>query len=273
MSGEATPVGGFLGTPNEAKASAGAGILRDIAVGGLAGLFAGVIIGGVGGRIAMRLAAVIVPGATGLATENGQRVGDVTLAGTLALLFFGGVLAGVVAGAIWVVARPWLPSGRRERLLASIVLALAFGTILLIEADNPDFLLLRHHPVVVGMLVLLIAITGPAVVLADAWLDRRLPVPRSLRRPSAAAYAVVAAIGTLFTVGLTIPAMAQTNALVTFALACVGLTTVLVWVERLSGTDRPTPDLARLGRVVLIAAVAIGLGTALVEIAGAFGLS
>jgi len=69
------------------------------------------------------------------------------------------------------------------------------------------------------------------------------------------------------------PAMAQTNALVTFALACVGLTTLLVWVERLSGTDRPTPDLARLGRVVLIAAVAIGLGTALVEIAGAFGLS
>jgi hypothetical protein len=272
MGGEGTRTGDFLATPNEAKGSAGAGILRDIAVGGLAGLFAGVIIGGIGGRIVMRLAAMIVPDAAGLATENGEIVGAVTLPGTLALLFFGGVLAGVVAGTIWVVARPWLPPGRRERLFASIVLALAFGTILLIEADNPDFLILRHHPVVVGMLVLLIAITGPAVALADAWLDGRLPVPLSLRRRSAAAYAVVAAIGALFTIGLTIPAMVQTNALVTFALACIGLTTLLVWVQRLGGTDRPTPDLARLGRIVLIAAVAIGLGTALVEIAGAFGL-
>lgn len=273
MSGEATQSTDFVGSANGARNAAVAAILRDIAVGGLAGLFGGVIIGGVGGRMVMRLAAMIVPDAAGTATQNGELIGAVTLPGTLALLLFGGVLAGVVAGTIWVVARPWLPSGRRERLLASIALALAFGTILLIEADNPDFLILRHHPVVVGLLVLLIAVTGPAVALADAWLDHRLPVPVSLRRPSVAAYATIAAIGAFLTVGLTIPAMVQTNALVAFALACVGLTTLLVWVERLGGTDGPTPDLARLGRVVLIAAVVIGLGSALVEIAGALGLA
>ena len=40
-------------------------ILRDIARGGLAGLAVGVVVGGLGGRLAMRLIALLVPEATG----------------------------------------------------------------------------------------------------------------------------------------------------------------------------------------------------------------
>ena len=37
-------------------------VLRDIARGGFAGLIVGVLVGGIGGRVAMRLAAIAVPG-------------------------------------------------------------------------------------------------------------------------------------------------------------------------------------------------------------------
>ncbi len=260
--------------PSAERRAAVEGMLRDIATGGLAGLIAGVVVGGVGGRLVMRLAAILVPASVGRFTENGARIGAVTLEGTLLLLLFGGALAGVVAGTIWVVVRPWLPAARRDRVLASIPLALAFGTPLLIGPDNPDFVVLRHDPVVVGSLVVLVALIGPAVVLADAWLDRRLPIPGPDSGLSVVAYASIAAIGSAFAVALTIPALADIGgAPVTLALICVGLITLLVWARRLGGEARPTRALARIGRGVLVAAAAIGLAVATVDIGGALGLT
>ena len=84
-------------------------ILRDIARGGLAGLAVGIVVGGIGGRLAMRLIALLIPESTGRFTENGARIGDITLGGTFALLLFGGVFAGIFVGTIWVVVSPWLP--------------------------------------------------------------------------------------------------------------------------------------------------------------------
>ena len=84
-------------------------ILRDIARGGLAGLAVGVVVGGIGGRLAMRLIALLIPESTGRFTENGARIGDITLGGTFAVLLFGGLFAGIFVGTIWVVVSPWLP--------------------------------------------------------------------------------------------------------------------------------------------------------------------
>ena len=69
----------------EARARRGAAerdLLRDIAVGSLAGLIAGLVVGGVGGRVVMRLAALLAPEAVGRFTENGFRIGTITLQGS-----------------------------------------------------------------------------------------------------------------------------------------------------------------------------------------------
>jgi hypothetical protein len=58
-------------------------VLRDIARGGIAGALVGIVVGGLGARLAMRLAAILHPDAVGALTENGNRIGDVTMGGTL----------------------------------------------------------------------------------------------------------------------------------------------------------------------------------------------
>ena len=69
----------------------------------------------------MRLAALLVPDSVGAFTENGNRIGDITVGGTLALIVFIGLFFGAVAGSLWVVLRPWLPAARGARALASIL--------------------------------------------------------------------------------------------------------------------------------------------------------
>ena len=103
-------------------------VLRDIARGGIAGLLTGIVVAGIGGRIVMRLAALVVPEATGRFTENGNRIGTITLDGSLALVVFVGLFFGVVAGSLWVVIRPWLPLSALARSLVTLPIAVALGT-------------------------------------------------------------------------------------------------------------------------------------------------
>src|SRR5258707_748499 len=75
-------------------------VLRDIARGGIAGIVVGFLIAGLGGRLVMRLATIRHEDAVGVFTENGEVIGHITLNGTLALMTFGGLGAGLLAGAI-----------------------------------------------------------------------------------------------------------------------------------------------------------------------------
>ena len=98
-------------------------ILREITRGGLAGLIAGIFVAGIGGRLVMRLAALLVPESAGNLTENGNRIGDITAGGTFALILFVGLFFGVAAGSLWVVLRPWLPTTSSARALVSVPIA------------------------------------------------------------------------------------------------------------------------------------------------------
>ena len=64
-------------------------VLRDIARGGISGVAAGIVVSGLGGRLVMRIAALLHPDAVGALTENGNRIGDITVGGTLSLVLFG----------------------------------------------------------------------------------------------------------------------------------------------------------------------------------------
>ncbi|HEX6869192.1 MAG TPA: hypothetical protein VF119_10330 [Candidatus Limnocylindrales bacterium] len=246
-------------------------ILREIAVGGLAGLVVGILLGGIGGRLVMRFAALVVPESVGAATENGTIVGDITVAGTLALIVFVGLFAGALAGSIWVTIEPWLPVAYGLRALVSIPIAIAVGTRALVEDHNPDFAILGHDPLVVASLVLLIAAFGPAMVLADAVLDRRLP--RAGERPgTGAVYAVIAALGVALTAVMVVPAFLGTPLwLVGVALIVVGIATLVSWALRIRGQPIPSP-IVIVGRGALIAATLFGFVVVVPEITGALGM-
>jgi hypothetical protein len=65
-SGETTPWIAIAGPASSEPADTrAASILRDITVGGLAALVAGVLVGGLGGRVVMRLTTLLVPTRSG----------------------------------------------------------------------------------------------------------------------------------------------------------------------------------------------------------------
>ena len=138
-------------------------------------------------------------------TENGNVIGTVTFAGSMGLVVFVGLVFGVVAGSLWVVISPWLPAATSARVLLTIPIAVALGARGLIDDRNRDFAILRHDPLVIASLVILVALFGPALVMVDRWLDGRLPHAGRGDRRIVAGYAIVTAIGLLLTAFLVDP--------------------------------------------------------------------
>jgi hypothetical protein len=246
--------------------------LREITRGGLAGLLVGVLLAGVGGRVVMRLVALLVPEATGRFTENGNRIGDITADGSASLVLFVGLFFGAVIGSFWVVLRPWLPERLSRRALATIPIALAIGTTALVLASNPDFATLDHDPRVVVLLLVYIALFGPALVLADAWLERRLPEAR----PGSAAlatYGLITSVGVVVTLLAAVPATLGGRLwAVGLAMVVIGLATLRRWVLRSQGRPIPPAWLVTVARVAIVAMVAVGVIVAIPEVTGALDL-
>jgi hypothetical protein len=237
-----------------------AAIVRDIARGGLAGLIVGILIGGIGGRLVMRLATLLVPSATGQFTENGFRIGDITVGGTLGLVFFASLLGTIAVGTSWVVMAPWLPGRGIVRGLVAAPIAVVLGSFALITAGNPDFVILRHDPLVVASLLVLVGSTAPVAALADGWLDRRLPRAAALATPAGLGYLALAVIGALvgglpFVRGAITPGESQPLAL---TVVLVGLVTLAWWRERLGGREVPSTRLRVIAWAVLAGGVAFG---------------
>lgn len=111
-------------------------VLRDIARGGISGMLVGIVVGGLGARVMMRGVAILHPDAVGELTENGNRIGDITVGGTLFLVLFG-LISGALAGALWVIVSPWIPGPTALRALLTAGVAIAVGTPVLIIGRNP----------------------------------------------------------------------------------------------------------------------------------------
>lgn len=240
-------------------------VLREIARGGLAGLAAGLLIGGVGGRIVMSIAAVLNPDATGLFTENGEVVGRFTLQGTLALIVFGGLSASALGAVVWVVVSPWVPGTGARRALLTMPIAIALGSFILIESTNPDFLILTPRTVILALLVVLVALNGAAIAWLDGLLERRLPHPGARPWRAAAAYGTVALLGVpmllLVLAAFFNPAFsnAPRPPYLGIALLATGLATAASWVIRLRRDGAVIPSVVTwTGRLGLAAAVAVG---------------
>ena len=153
---------------------------RYVALSLAAGLGAGVLAAGAGGRLLMRLLAVTSPDADGTLTEGGATVGDVTLDGTLGFFVFAGLPAGLLSGALYALVAPLLPSrGARGLAVGLLLLVLAATRIDPLRTDNFDFLLLEPAWLaVVGFSVL--ALFQGILVAALAPSPRAAPERRTL---------------------------------------------------------------------------------------------
>jgi len=115
--------------------------LRGVAIALVGGFWAGALVTGPAIRLIMRLLAVTAgDDAQGRLTEADEVVGSINSGGTIALFIFGGVLPGLLSGAIYVVCRRWLPSGRLGGVVFGVLhLVVAATRIDPLRPDNPDF--------------------------------------------------------------------------------------------------------------------------------------
>ncbi len=115
------------------------GAIRSLGVGAFAGVFAGALVGGLGGRLAMRVSGHLTSGGTSITTANGNQLGEITFAGTLALVIFSGIVPGVLAGVLYALLSPSLGRAGRSRGFVFGTGLLAVAGPLAIEPFNFDF--------------------------------------------------------------------------------------------------------------------------------------
>ena len=142
-------------------------VARHVGTASLAGIVAGVLVGGLLGRVVMRISGFTAgPAMVGATTENGNRVGDVTLGGTLALVLFTGLASGLFGGTVYAVVEPWLRRARPWHGLAfGMGLFLASG-FLVLDPFNFDFRRFGVAVLNVTMFAALFVIFG----VVTAWL-------------------------------------------------------------------------------------------------------
>ncbi len=185
---------------------------RGVLLGLAAGIITGILAGGVGSRIAMRISAVLGgEEISGLVTENGNVVGDITVDGTVGLLIFAGALPGIAGGWLYVLVRRWLPGPQVwHGLLFGTLLLMALGVVI-INNGNRDFTQLGSPAVNVAMFALLFVLFGVLVAPITGALDQRLPtVSPRMGRWSSRGYLAVLNLPVLFSfagVGIGLPAV------------------------------------------------------------------
>jgi hypothetical protein len=216
-------------------------MLRQTAIVVVGCAIAGALVGGIGGRLAMRVAALAAPEVRGALTENGNVVGDITMPGTIALLIFAGVGSTILGAGAYTVAGPWLPRPTVARgLLFGVFLLVVMGSAV-VDPGNPDFVILGDPLMNVGMFSALFIAFGLVASGAVAFVERRVP-------PAAALSSRMRAI----TAFLALPALAGLVVLAVGS-ASLGVPLVGAWAASSATTPLDRRGLhgpARLARVV-----------------------
>lgn len=171
--------------------------LRVIAASLWSGIVAGVLVPGLGGRLLMRItAATSEPAVQGRLTEAGERIGEITLGGTIGFLLFVGLLGGLTAAVVYPFVRRALPrTAGWAGLVAAAPLLGIVGVSDPLSPRNIDFLLLTPRWLAVALVVAVAALFSVTFTALAARLDAAIP-PLSRRPSSIAAHAsLLTAIG------------------------------------------------------------------------------
>jgi hypothetical protein len=178
--------------------------LRGVAIALVGGFWAGALVTGPFVRLIMRLLAVTAgDDAQGRLTEAEEVVGSIDVGGTIGLIVFGGILPGLLSGAIYVVFRRWLPSGRLGGVVfGALHLVIAATRIDPLRPDNPDFDLLGPGWLAVAAFGLAAVVHGMAVVAIANRYSHHFPPPASTRAERARAFVPLGVAALALTPGL-----------------------------------------------------------------------
>lgn len=241
---------------------------RSLGVALAAGIIAGLLVVGVAGRIVMRISAIAAD-SDGLLTEGGNRVGDITVGGTIGLIVFGGILFGVAGGFVFLTMRPWLPQRTGLRTLALTAAFPMVGTATIVAPESSDFLLLDPPELNVAMFAGLIALFGTALVGAETLVEHHLPHARATPAPDGAEVAIAAAVLAVPVAIATLLFLADDEtALVGLFVLLMGIATIVRTVGPLEArlSPRLRSAVSPLGYSALIAACIAGTLSAANEI-------
>lgn len=214
---------------------------RVLSVGVGVGFLAGLLIGGIGGRLAMFVLRLTSdPALHGALTDDDFTIG--VISGATFFLLGATAFAGALGGVLYLAVRGWIPE--RARAWASAVFFGSIGAAFAIRPDGLDFTLLSPQPLAIAMFIALPVAFGFALSVA---VERRLEGPFRSNRG-------VTIVGLLPLLPL---------ALLRGAGVFIALGALAVWAI---GRSRPrivaawnSPPVAWLGRVVLIAVAARAL--------------
>jgi len=172
-----------------------------------AGIPVGVVVAGLGGRLAMFMLRVTSPDSVrGVTSDDGFTIGQVTLGGTYNLVVIGAAV-GVIGAAAYIVVAPWLlgPTWLR-RATVGLTAGVLVGSML-VHADGVDFVLIKPLWLAIALFVGLPVLMGIALTIVvdraasgDSWAaqgSRRVAVPVVLTilvLPSALVTLVVAGV-------------------------------------------------------------------------------
>jgi hypothetical protein len=219
--------------------------LRGLVIALVAGFWAGALVTGPSVRLIMPLLAVTAgDDAQGRRTEADEVVGSIDLGGTIGLVVFGGILPGLLSGAIYVVCRRWLPSGRLGGVVFGVLhLVVAATRIDPLRPDNPDFDLLGPGWLAVAAFGLASIFHGMAVVAIANRYSHHIPPPASSR--TARTRAVVP---------LVLPALLLIPAFPLLLPVAIGLAITIAMSQ-----IEPVVRLARSRGALLAGRIAVGL--------------
>jgi len=163
-----------VATPTPSLRASSAALLRDVAwrilVGLGAGAIAGLLVGGVGGRLAMLLLRLTSPESViGTISDDGFEIGVFSRQTLFLLQTTAGL--GALAGAVYAVVRLAIPA--RLRMLLWTLLWAALGGTAIVHEDGVDFTALE--PALLAILLFVAIAGGGAAAMAllvERWSER-----------------------------------------------------------------------------------------------------
>jgi hypothetical protein len=199
------------------------------------------------------------PEAVGRITENGNRVGEFTVAGTIELILFAGVGFGLTAGVIWVLVRQWIP----ENAVLVGFGAVAIGGSLLIQSDNTDFVILEGPQIDLVLLVSLVFVFGASVYWIDGWLNRKMRErPKTI---GVVTYSAMVAAGAVFSYPTFATLFSEEFCFCSnpprwtgIFLIFTALASVSWWIRYIRGAAEPSRRLSAVGATSVVLAVSAG---------------
>jgi hypothetical protein len=185
----------------------------------VAGVGAGVLAAGAGGRLVMRLLAVTAgDGAQGRITEADQVVGRISVEGTVGFVLFTALFFGTATGAAYLLVRRWLPTGRARGLVYGGLLLLLAGTRLEpLREGNVDFDLVGPGWVSVLTFSALVLFHGMLVAALAGRASRAIPLlarePRAIaaHAPLLLLVPLLPVVGVLAVVGALVVLVTRTR--------------------------------------------------------------